>query len=60
MMAAAGLSNNPNLDHREPGLPVGLKNLGATCYMVRRLQSEVQLNLQNSYLQVRGSGPIPR
>ena len=60
MMAAAGLTHNPILDQRDPDRLVELKNLGATCYMVRRLQSEVQLNLQNSYLQVRGSGPIPR
>ena len=40
MMAAAGLTHNPILDQRDPDQLVGLKNLGATCYMVRRWSLE--------------------
>ena len=34
-MSAAGLGHDPGHDARDYTALVGLKNLGATCYMVR-------------------------
>ncbi|KAI0044824.1 cysteine proteinase [Auriscalpium vulgare] len=31
-MAAANLGSDPRLENRNPAIPVGLRNLGATCY----------------------------
>ena len=44
-MAMTTVSNNPNHRKREDGIPVGLKNVGNTCYFNSLLQVPFRLSL---------------